>query len=132
MHILYHINEVVEPAEVADLYADAGLNRPVSDLPRIARMIENANLIVSARDGAKLIGISRSVTDFSYCCYLSDLAVAKAYQKRGIGQELILRTQQYLGEEVMVLLLAAPQAREYYPHIGFTKNDDAWFLPRKR
>lgn len=132
MHILYHINEVVEPAEVAELYADAGLNRPVSDLPRIARMIENANLIVSARDGAKLIGISRSVTDFSYCCYLSDLAVAKAYQKRGIGQELIVRTQQYLGEEVMVLLLAAPQAREYYPHIGFTKNDDAWFLPRKR
>lgn len=132
MHILYHINEVVEPAEVAELYADAGLNRPVSDLPRIARMIENANLIVSARDGAKLIGISRSVTDFSYCCYLSDLAVAKAYQKRGIGQELILRTQQYLGDEVMVLLLAAPQAREYYPHIGFTKNEDAWFLPRKR
>ncbi len=132
MHILYHINEVVEPAEVAELYADAGLNRPVTDLPRIARMIENANLIVSARDGAKLIGISRSVTDFSYCCYLSDLAVAAAYQKRGIGQELILRTQQYLGEEVMVLLLAAPQAREYYPHIGFTKNDDAWFLPRKR
>lgn len=132
MHILYHINEVVEPAEVGELYADAGLNRPVSDLPRIARMIENANLIVSARDGAKLIGISRSVTDFSYCCYLSDLAVAKAYQKRGIGQELILRTQQYLGDEVMVLLLAAPQAREYYPHIGFTKNEDAWFLPRKR
>lgn len=132
MHILYHINEVVEPAEVADLYSDAGLNRPVSDLPRIARMIENANLIVSARDGAKLIGISRSVTDFSYCCYLSDLAVAKAYQKRGIGQELILRTRQYLGEEVMLLLLAAPQAREYYPHIGFTKNEDAWFLPRTR
>ncbi len=132
MHILYHINEVVEPAEVAELYADSELNRPVSDLPRIARMIENANLIVSARDGAKLIGISRSVTDFSYCCYLSDLAVAKAYQRHGIGQELIARTQQYLGDEVMILLLAAPQAREYYPRIGFTKNDDAWFLPRKR
>ncbi|MBK7142747.1 MAG: GNAT family N-acetyltransferase [bacterium] len=132
MHIQYHINESIEPAEVADLYADAGLNRPVTDLPRIARMLDNANLIVTARDGAKLIGISRSVTDFSYCCYLSDLAVARSHQKQGIGQELILRTQQYLGEEVMILLLAAPQAREYYPHIGFTKNDDAWFLPRKR
>lgn len=132
MHLSYHVNEPVEPAEVAALYADAGLNRPVTDLGRIARMLTHANLTVSARDGAKLVGISRSITDFSYCCYLSDLAVARTYQKQGIGQELIKRTQEYLGDEVMILLLAAPQAREYYPHIGFTRNEDAWFLARKR
>jgi GNAT superfamily N-acetyltransferase len=132
VHIQYHINESLDPAEVAALYADSGLNRPVNDLARMTKMVEHANLILSARDGAKLVGVSRSLTDFAYCCYLADLAVAKAYQKKGIGQELILRTQQYLGDEVMILLLAAPQAREYYPHIGFTKNEDAWFLPRKR
>lgn len=132
MHLVYHINESLEPAEVADLYADSGLNRPVDDLVRIGKMLDHANLVVTARDGAKLVGVSRSLTDFCYCCYLSDLAVAKAYQQKGIGQELIRRTQEYLGEEVMILLLAAPQARQYYPHIGFTKNDDAWFIPRSR
>jgi ribosomal protein S18 acetylase RimI-like enzyme len=132
MHIQYHVNESLDPAEVAALYADSGLIRPVHDLERIGKMLDHANLILTARDGAKLVGVSRSLTDFSYCCYLSDLAVAKAYQKLGIGQELIRRTQEYLGEEVMILLLAAPQARDYYPHIGFTKNDDAWFLPRSR
>ncbi len=132
MHIQYHVNESLDPAEVAALYADSGLNRPVNDLERIGKMLTHANLVLTARDGAKLVGVSRSLTDFSYCCYLSDLAVAKAYQKLGIGQELIRRTQEYLGDEVMILLLAAPQARQYYPHIGFTKNDDAWFLPRAR
>lgn len=132
MHIQYHVNESLDPAEVAALYADSGLNRPVNDLERIGKMLTHANLVLTARDGAKLVGVSRSLTDFSYCCYLSDLAVANAYQKTGIGQELIRRTQEYLGDEVMILLLAAPQAREYYPHIGFTKNDDAWFLPRAR
>lgn len=132
MHIQYHVNESLDPAEVAALFADSGLNRPVNDLERIGKMLDHANLVLTARDGAKLVGVSRSLTDFSYCCYLSDLAVAKAYQKLGIGQELIRRTQEYLGDEVMILLLAAPQAREYYPHIGFTRNDDAWFLPRAR
>ncbi|MCM2271604.1 MAG: GNAT family N-acetyltransferase [candidate division Zixibacteria bacterium] len=122
----------MDPAEVAALYADSGLDRPVNDLERIGKMLTHANLVLTARDGAKLVGVSRSLTDFSYCCYLSDLAVARAYQKLGIGQELIRRTQEYLGDEVMILLLAAPQARQYYPHIGFTKNDDAWFLPRAR
>lgn len=132
MHLIYHVNQAVEPADVADLYADAGLNRPVEDLPRITKMLENANLIITAWDGGKLVGLSRSLTDFSYVCYLADLAVAKAYQRKGIGQELIRRTQEYLGDEVMILLLAAPSARDYYGHIGFTRNDDAWFLPRKR
>lgn len=120
------------PAAVAQLCADAGLNRPVDDLPRLTKMLTQTNLIVTARDGAELIGISGSLTDFSYCCYLADLAVAGAQQRNGIGRELIRRTQVYLGDEVMILLLAAASAKDYYGHIGFTKNNDCWFLRRKR
>jgi len=95
-------------------------------------MIENANLTLTAWDGEKLVGIARAVTDFSYCCYLSDLAVDRAYQRQGIGKELIRRMRQMLGDEVMILLLAAPEAMEYYPHIGFSKVENGWLIRRKR
>lgn len=132
MHITYHVNKPVDPAEVAELFSDSGLIRPVNDLPRITQMLDNADLTITAWDGAKLVGIARALTDFCYCCYLSDLAVANAYQNRGIGKELIRVTQEHVGEPTTILLLAAATAKEYYGHIGFTKNDDCWVLPRKQ
>jgi ribosomal protein S18 acetylase RimI-like enzyme len=118
--------------ELAALYRRAGLNRPSDDLPRMGKMIEHADLIVSAWDSDRLVGVSRSVTDFVYCCYLSDLAVDPEYQKSGIGQELVRRTREELGDEVMILLLSVPTAMEYYPKIGFEKNDRAFMIPRKK
>lgn len=94
-------------------------------------MVGNANLIITARDGERLVGIARALTDFSYCCYLSDLAVDAAYQRRGIGQELIRQVQEAIGPESMLLLLAAPQAAEYYPHIGFTQVANGWIINRE-
>src|SRR5690606_12736536 len=129
MDITYCVNAPVSAEAVAELYRDAGLRRPVDDLDRIRRMIEGANLIVSAWDGDRLVGIARSVTDFSYCCYLSDLAVAAAYQRQGIGRALIDRTRAVLGDEVMLLLLAAPGAADYYPHIGFDPVPNGWIIP---
>jgi ribosomal protein S18 acetylase RimI-like enzyme len=104
----------------------------MEDLERIQRMIQHANLILTAWDGEKLVGIARALTDFSYCCYLSDLAVDREYQRHGIGKELIRRLRESLGDEVMLLLLAAPEATDYYPHIGFEKAENAWRIPRKR
>jgi ribosomal protein S18 acetylase RimI-like enzyme len=132
MHLTYHINQPVEAGIVADLFRDSGIRRPVDDISRIEKMLENANLIITAWDGDKLIGICRCLTDFAYCCYLSDLAVAATYQRRGIGKELIARTREYLGEEVMVLLLAAPAAKDYYGPAGFTKVDNGWIINRER
>ena len=132
MELQYYINRTVDPEEVAILYADAGLNRPTSDIPRIAAMLRHANFIVSARDADKLVGLSRSLTDFRYCCYLSDLAVARSYQRMGIGKELVSLTRKQLGEEVMVLLLAAPQASEYYGPLGFEHLSNAWMIQRSK
>jgi GNAT superfamily N-acetyltransferase len=95
-------------------------------------MIENANLTLTAWDGERLVGIARTLTDFSYCCYLSDLAVHRDHQRKGIGKELVRRLREMLGDEVMILLLAAPEAMEYYPKIGFEKAENAWKVPRKR
>lgn len=94
----------------------------------MAAMLANANLVITAWDDELLVGISRSMTDFVYATYLSDLAVRESYQKRGIGRELIRLTQEAGGPKTTVILLAAPAAVEYYPRIGFTRHESAWLI----
>lgn len=106
-----------------------GERRPVSNRERIASMLRHSNLLCSAWDGGLLIGVARSVTDFSYCCYLSDLAVDAAFQKRGVGARLIQETQLCLDPQCMIVLLAAPKAEGYYPKLGMTQHRSAWILP---
>ena len=132
MSIEYASEKTVTPAELAEVFRRSGLRRPVDDLPRLGRMIEHAGLIITARDGGTLVGVARSLTDFAYACYLSDLAVDAAYQRRGVGKELVRRTREAVGDEAVVLLVSAPDAMEYYPKIGFEKMDRAFHVPRKR
>ena len=106
-----------------------GERRPVHDRARIEAMLRHANLICTAWDGDLLVGVARSLTDFSFCCYLSDLAVDVAYQHRGIGAELIRRSQAQLRPESKLILLAAPKAEGYYPKIGMRPHHSAWTLP---
>ena len=106
--------------------------RPVDDPKCIVDMVTNASLTVTAWEDGVLIGVARSVTDFAYCCYLSDLAVDRRFQRQGIGRELIARTQAKLGPRCKIVLLAAPTAAEYYPHIGMEKHSSAWVLPRNK
>ena len=107
-----------------------GERRPIEDQECIVVMISNSNLIVSAWHEEKLIGISRCVTDFHYCCYLSDLAVDEKYQNQGIGKELQVRTQNQLGPKCKLILIAAPAANSYYQKIGFSNNERCWVLGR--
>ena len=106
--------------------------RPVDDAETIAGMLANADLTVTAWDGELLVGVARSVTDFIYCCYLSDLAVDVAYQRQGIGVELIAQTQEQLGPRCNLILLAAPAAADYYGHIGFNHHPRCWILTRDK
>jgi predicted N-acetyltransferase YhbS len=94
----------------------------------MAAMLRNANLVVTAWDGELMVGIARSLSDFSYVTYMSDLAVREPYQRQGIGKELIRRTQLAGGSKTTLLLLAAPAAEQYYPRIGFTHHPQAWLL----
>jgi ribosomal protein S18 acetylase RimI-like enzyme len=97
-----------------------------------ARMFSTPALVLSAWHEGQLIGVSRSLTDHAHCCYLSDLAVDKAYQGLGIGKELVRRTQAIIGEEVTLVLLSAPGAMSYYPSLGFARADNAFIIKRKR
>jgi ribosomal protein S18 acetylase RimI-like enzyme len=132
MVITYKTNAKLEAHELSDLFKASGIKRPVEDLNRVKKMIDNANLIVTAWDGEKLVGVARALSDFSYCCYLSDLAVDKEYQNQGIGHELVDEIQKLVGEESNLVLLSAPEAMEYYPKIGFEKCGNAYLIYRKK
>lgn len=129
--IEYRHNHPLDPVEVARVFDASGLTRPTSDLPRIARMFSAPCLVISAWQDGRLVGVSRSLTDYSYCCYLSDLAVDRALQGQGIGKELVRRTQAVIGEEVSLILLSAPGAMSYYPALGFQQVENAFLIRRK-
>ena len=130
MNVHYEYTRAIGDDKFVDLLKRSSLaeRRPVDDPKCIKAMIEHANLLCTAWDGEKLIGVARSLTDFEYCCYLSDLAVDEAYQKKGVGRELIRLTQSRLGSRAKIILLAAPKAEEYYPRIGFNAHRSAWIL----
>lgn len=130
--IEYRHNYPLDPAEVVRVFDASGITRPTVDLPRIARMFAAPSLVISAWNDGRLVGVSRSLTDYSFCCYLSDLAVDKALQGRGIGTELIRRIRAAIGEEVSLILLSAPGAMEYYPAVGFQQAENAFVIRRKR
>ncbi len=132
MTIAYHHDRSIAPEQFIDVLkrSTLGERRPIDDAACIADMLRHADLLCTAWDGEQLIGVARSVTDFSYCCYLSDLAVDVAYQRQGIGKELIRQTQARLGPKCKIILLAAPAATAYYPGIGFSQHHSAWLLNR--
>jgi GNAT superfamily N-acetyltransferase len=134
MDILYSSDRTITEAEFVDLLRRSTLaeRRPVDDANCIQAMLRHANLLCTAWDGNALVGVARSVTDFEYCCYLSDLAVDRAYQKSGIGKNLIELTRSKLGRRANLILLAAPKAEGYYPKIGFDAHRSAWILPATR
>ena len=129
-NITYKIGSDLDIDEVIELYiaSTLGERRPVEDRDCMIKMLENANLVVTAWDGELMVGISRSLTDFCYVAYLSDLAVRESHQHKGIGKELIRRTRMELGEKATIILLAAPAAEEYYAHIGMYHHPSAWVL----
>ena len=129
--IQYEVGRSITEREFIDLLKRSTLaeRRPVDDTKCVTAMLQHANLLCTAWDNQKLVGVARSITDFEYCCYLSDLAVDESYQKKGIGRELIRLTQSKLGSRAKIILLSAPKAEDYYPKIGFDTHRSAWILP---
>ncbi len=130
--IEYRIGAPIDVDTAIALYrrSTLGERRPVDRPEVFADMLKHANLTISAWHGERLIGIARSLTDFSYVAYLADLAVDAEYQQQGIGKQLIAETQSRLGPTCMIVLLAAPQANDYYPKLGFEHNPRAWMLKK--
>jgi GNAT superfamily N-acetyltransferase len=129
MEVIYAIEEHLEADEFIEVLKESGLaeRRPVKDRARIEKMLANANLIVTARLNGKLIGVARSLSDFAYCTYLSDLAVSLEHQRKGIGKELIRFTKGTAGDAKLILL-SAPAAVDYYPRIGMKKHNHCFLL----
>lgn len=134
MSILYALEPDLSAREFHDILVASTLasRRPANDFERLQHMLQNADIVVTARDSGRLVGISRAITDFAYCCYLSDLAVDTAYQRQGIGKRLIEETRTRAGDCATLLLVAAPAAETYYPTIGMKHVASCWAIARAR
>jgi GNAT superfamily N-acetyltransferase len=130
MNITYSFDKRPSADQIIELYDNGGLPRPTMDKERIQKMFDNSNLIVTAWVNDLLVGVSRSITDWVWACYLSDLAVRHEFKKEGIGTHLIKLTREKVGDQCMVLLLSVPTAMEYYPKVGFTKQESSFIINR--
>ena len=131
--VLYRSNVKISADEFIDLLERSTLaeRRPVNDKSRIQKMLDHGNVIITAWYENKLVGVSRALSDFSFCCYLSDLAVDEKFQKQGIGKTLIDETHKASGLHTMLILLAAPAAAQYYPKIGMERFTDCFIIRKK-
>ncbi len=128
--ITYRTDVKPTAGQVINLYNNAALPRPTDDPERIKKMFDNSNLVITAWDNDELVGLARTITDWVWGSYLADLAVDPGYKKSGIGKKLIELTKVQVGEQSMLLLLSVPTAMDYYPKVGFTKDDRAFSIPR--
>ena len=133
MNIEYRINEPVSTDQYIVLLKSSGLDarRPMDDRKCLEGMISNSNLVVSAWYNDEMVGVARSMTDFHYACYLSDLAVNRDYQRTGIGRQLQAITRDQLGPKCKLILIAAPEANSYYGNLGYVNNRRCWVLEHK-
>lgn len=132
MDIDYKTDITPSAKQIIELYENAGLPRPTHDEERIRKMFDNSNLVVTAWHNDLLVGVSRSITDWVWSCYLADLAVRADYKKAGIGKQLIHLTKEKVGEQSMVLLLSVPSAMDYYPKVGFEKQQSSFIMNRAK
>jgi N-acetylglutamate synthase-like GNAT family acetyltransferase len=130
--IIYKFDVVPVAQQVIELYDEAGLPRPTHDPQRIKAMFEDSDLIVTAWDENKLVGVSRTITDWVWCSYLADLAVSPDYKSSGIGKKLIELTREKIGEQSMLLLLSVPAGIDYYPKVGFVRENRAFIMHRTK
>ncbi len=133
MNITYQLEPNLPLAEFVDVLQRSTLaeRRPMTETATLQEMLRNADVLVTARIDGLLVGVSRALTDFAFCTYLSDLAVDEKFQRQGIGQELLRRTHEAAGLHTQLILLAAPKAQSYYPHIGMSKHESCWTISRQ-
>jgi GNAT superfamily N-acetyltransferase len=129
--ITYKLGQEITATQLIELFRSSGIKRPLDQPERISNMITQCDILYTAWDNDTLVGVARAISDFSYCCYLSDLAVAKSHQQQGIGEALIQHVRDHLGDEVSLLLLSAPTAMDYYPKVGFELANNAFLIKRK-
>lgn len=132
MNVTYMDSMDILAEDVSRVFKKSGIKRPYKDIERLRRMLINSDIVISAWVGEQMVGVARALTDYSYCCYLSDLAVDSDYQGMGIGTRLVEIVRKSIGDECSLLLLSAPNAMEYYPKIGFEKSDKAYVIKRKK
>lgn len=135
--VLYACEPALDAAEFRRVLVESGLGaiRPVDDEPRLRKMLSASDLVLTARldePRRTLVGVARAVTDFAWCCYLSDLAVSATAQGRGVGMGLLTEARRQLGPGVSLILASVPEAVGFYEAAGMARLPDAFWFRREQ
>lgn len=128
--IKYETQKKITVAELTSILqrSTLGQRRRLDNEARLQRNIDHADFLCTAWDNGRLVGLARGLTDFGDVAYLADLCVDTDYQHQGIGHQLVNKVRKVIGNDVKLVLFAAPAAVEYYPKIGFTANHNGFVM----
>ena len=134
--VVYAREASLDVAEFRRVLIESGLGatRPIADDDRLRSMLAGASLILTARldqPDRHLVGVARGITDASWCCYLSELAVSASAQGRGIGRALLDEVRRHLGTGVSLILASMPEAAGFYERAGMARIPDAFWFRRE-
>ena len=111
----------IPEAELEALYTSVGWSAYTKDPEALATAVANSTYIVEARDGEKLIGIARGLSDDVSIFYLQDILVEPAWQRQGVGRALIASCLERFGHVRQMVLLTddLPAQHRFYRTMGF-------------
>jgi ribosomal protein S18 acetylase RimI-like enzyme len=104
--------------------------RPVANLERTRRILMGSNMIVTAREDGEIVGVLRGISDGEWVCYVADLAVRDGHQRKGIGTDMLNECKRILGPGMGIVLVAYPEAVDYYKKIGMGEMP-AFYIDRE-
>ena len=125
------VNAPLTVQQVHDPYQQTHFDKPIAGAARLQVMIDETQLVLSVWDDEHLIGFARCLTDFEYCCYLSDILILPAYEGHQIGRQLIATLQAYIGPRVTLSLRAADSAVGFYERINLPHADNMFRIGRE-
>lgn len=133
MTIIYAQEQALSAADYIAVLGSTymGERRPIGNVARVTRMLAGSNMIVTARDAdGAIVGVLRGISDGEWVCYVADLVVHADHQRKGIGTGMLDECKRILGPGMGIVLVAYPEAVDYYRRIGMGEMP-AFYIERE-
>lgn len=92
-------------------------------LEEAREMLRHTDVALCAWDSEQLVGFGRVLTDFVYRATIWDVIVDKAYQKYGIGTEIVQRILNHPRLKKVELFWLCTRRPGFYEKLGFSSKE---------
>lgn len=112
--------------ELLALYESVGWSAYTGDPDLLQAAVAGASCTVTARRSGRLVGLARALSDGATICYLQDVLVHPAEQRRGIGRALVraVLDRYRMVRQKVLLTDDEPGQRAFYESLGYAEIRD--------